>query len=219
MISLESIDAVLFDFDGTLAPNLDLADMRRQVVGLTVAAGVPEDIYTGLYIVEVIEAGAAWLTTQSSADAALYRQRAHQLILDIELDAARSTQVFPGIKDMLTQLRSCDIKIGIVTRNCRAAIETIFPDREQFVDALHARDDVVHLKPDPRHLLANLQTLKARPDSSIMVGDGALDMQAGKALNMHCIGVLTGSNDFATLQKAGANQVLTDCISLHEILS
>ena len=70
MISLESIDAVLFDFDGTLAPNLDLADMRRQVVGLTVAAGVPEDIYTGLYIVEVIEAGAAWLTTQSSADAA-----------------------------------------------------------------------------------------------------------------------------------------------------
>ena len=219
MISLESIDAVLFDFDGTLAPNLDLADMRRQVVGLTVAAGVPEDIYTGLYIVEVIEAGAAWLTIQSSADAALYRQRAHQLILDIELDAARSTQVFPGIKDMLTQLRSCDIKIGIVTRNCRAAIETIFPDREQFVDALHARDDVVHLKPDPRHLLANLQALKARPDSSIMVGDGALDMQAGKALNMHCIGVLTGSNDFATLQKAGANQVLTDCISLHEILS
>ena len=66
---LESTDAVLFDFDGTLAPNLDLADMRRRVVELTVAAGVPEDIYTGLYIVEVIEAGAAWLATQSSADA------------------------------------------------------------------------------------------------------------------------------------------------------
>ena len=117
---------MLFDFDGTLAPNLDLADMRRRVVELTVAAGVPEDIYTGLYIVEVIEAGAAWLATQSSADATLYQQRAHQLILDIELDAARSTQVFPGIKDMLTQLRSCDIKIGIVTRNCRAAIRQYF---------------------------------------------------------------------------------------------
>ena len=42
MIELESPDAVLFDFDGTLAPNLDLADMRRQVVDLTIAAGVPE---------------------------------------------------------------------------------------------------------------------------------------------------------------------------------
>ena len=215
---LESTDAVLFDFDGTLAPNLDLADMRRQVVELTVAAGIPEDVYAGLYIVEVIEAGAAWLATQNSADATLYQQRAHQLILDIELNAARSKQVFPGIKNMLTQLRHSDIKIGIVTRNCRAAIETIFPDRELFVDALHARDDVAHIKPDPRHLLANLQALKARPDSSIMVGDGALDMQAGKALNMHCIGVLTGSNDSAALQKAGANQVLANCISLHEIL-
>ncbi|MAD08359.1 MAG: haloacid dehalogenase [Gammaproteobacteria bacterium] len=215
---LESTDAVLFDFDGTLAPNLDLADMRRQVVELTVAAGIPEDVYAGLYIVEVIEAGAAWLATQNSAEATLYQQRAHQLILDIELNAARSTQVFPGIKNMLTQLRNSDIKIGIVTRNCRAAIETIFPDRELFVDALHARDDVAHIKPDPRHLLANLQALKARPDSSIMVGDGALDMQAGKALNMHCIGVLTGSNDSAALQKAGANQVLANCISLHEIL-
>ncbi|MAD07639.1 MAG: haloacid dehalogenase [Gammaproteobacteria bacterium] len=217
-MSLESTDAVLFDFDGTLAPNLDLADMRRQVVELTVAAGIPEDVYAGLYIVEVIEAGAAWLATQNSAEATLYQQRAHQLILDIELNAARSTQVFPGIKNMLTQLRNSDIKIGIVTRNCRAAIETIFPDRELFVDALHARDDVAHIKPDPRHLLANLQALKARPDSSIMVGDGALDMQAGKALNMHCIGVLTGSNDSAALQKAGANQVLANCISLHEIL-
>ncbi len=217
-MSLESTDAVLFDFDGTLAPNLDLADMRRQVVELTVAAGIPEDVYAGLYIVEVIEAGAAWLATQNSAEATLYQQRAHQLILDIELNAARSTQVFPGIKNMLTQLRHSDIKIGIVTRNCRAAIETIFPDRELFVDALHARDDVAHIKPDPRHLLANLQALKARPDSSIMVGDGALDMQAGKALNMHCIGVLTGSNDSAALQKAGANQVLANCISLHEIL-
>ncbi|HBF61921.1 MAG TPA: haloacid dehalogenase, partial [Gammaproteobacteria bacterium] len=50
--------------------------------------------------------------------------------------------------------------------------ETIFPDQGHFVDAIHARDDVTHLKPDPRHLMTNLQALKARPDSSIMVGDG-----------------------------------------------
>ena len=86
------------------------------------------------------------------------------------------------------------------------------------MDAVHARDDVVHLKPDPRHLLCNLQALDARPNRSIMVGDGALDMQAGKALNMHCIGVLTGSNDSAALRNAGANQILTDCISLHDAL-
>ena len=34
-----------------------------------------------------------------------------------------------------------------------------------------------------------------------MVGDGALDMQAGKDLNMYCIGVLSGSNDAQALLK------------------
>ena len=43
--NMTSIEAVLFDFDGTLAPNLDLLDMRRQVANLTVKAGVPEEIF------------------------------------------------------------------------------------------------------------------------------------------------------------------------------
>ena len=59
--NMTSIEAVLFDFDGTLAPNLDLLDMRRQVANLTVKAGVPEEIFRDLYIVEIIVAGHKWL--------------------------------------------------------------------------------------------------------------------------------------------------------------
>ncbi len=40
--------AILFDFDGTLVPNLDLADMRRQTADMAKAAGVPDEIYDGL---------------------------------------------------------------------------------------------------------------------------------------------------------------------------
>ena len=215
----QTTEAVLFDFDGTLAPNLDLADMRQQIVSLTVDAGVPNTVYKNLYIVEVIAAGFKWLVERDAKRAAHYQQNANQRILDIEMNAAAATQLFPGVKTMLTHLRQRSIGIGIVTRNCRAAIETMFPDLGQFVDALHARDDVIHLKPDPRHLLDNLQALKARPEHSVMVGDGALDMHAGRALNMHCIGVLTGSNDSAALRRAGATQILDDCLSLHNILS
>ena len=215
----QTTDAVLFDFDGTLAPNLDLADMRRQIVKLTVDAGVPDAVYKNLYIVEVIAAGFKWLDGSDAERAADYQQQANQRILDIEMNAAAATQLFPGVRTMLTRLRQRSIGTGIVTRNCRAAIETIFPDLGQFVDALHARDDVIHLKPDPRHLLDNLRALKARPEYSVMVGDGALDMQAGTALNMHCIGVLTGSNDSTALRRAGAAQILDDCLSLHNVLS
>ena len=74
----------------------------------------------------------------------------------------------------------------------------------------HARDDTVHLKPDVRHLQANLDVLNCSAQHSAMVGDGALDMQAGKDLNMYCIGVLSGSNDAQALLNAGANEVLQD---------
>ena len=38
---LSSQSAVLFDFDGTLVPNLDLADLRRGVTAMAIAEGVP----------------------------------------------------------------------------------------------------------------------------------------------------------------------------------
>ena len=119
---------------------------------------------------------------------------------------------------MLSGLREQQIKLGIVTRNCRAAIDVVFPQHPLYVDALHARDDVRHLKPDPRHLQDNLVALGAQATNSVMVGDGALDMRAGRELNMHCIGVLTGSNDGPALLQAGASEIFDDCLNLHKSL-
>ena len=96
---------------------------------------------------------------------------------------------------------------------------TMFPDMNEYIDCLHARDDVEYLKPDPRHLQANLDALGADPALSVMVGDGALDMQAGRELNMRCIGVLTGSNDTEALGAAGADEVLADYRGLVNLLT
>ena len=69
---LKNRDCLLFDFDGTLAPNLDLPDMRRRVVELTRQYSVPETIYKDLYIVEVINAATQYLNcllyTSDAAD-------------------------------------------------------------------------------------------------------------------------------------------------------
>ena len=213
--------AILFDFDGTLVPNLDLADMRRQIADMAKAAGVPDEIYDGLYIVEIIEASQAWLSAQDPAlanTAQAYATASHQRINDIEIQAAGNTVPFEGVRQVLGQLRDAGYRLGIVTRNCRAAVLTMFPDMDDFIDCLHARDDVDHLKPDPRHLQDNLDALGVGASAAVMVGDGALDMQAGKALNMRCIGVLTGSNDRHALTEAGATNVLADYRGLANLL-
>lgn len=214
--------AVLFDFDGTLVPNLDLTDMRRQIAAMAKAAGVPDSVYDGLYIVEIIEASQAWLSNQDTAlanSAEAYAAASHQRINDIEMQAASNTAPFTAVRPVLNQLRDKGYRLGIVTRNCRAAVLTMFPDMDEYVDCLHARDDVVHLKPDPRHLQDNLDALGAEAASSVMVGDGALDMQAGQALGMRCVGVLTGSNDTHALTDAGATEVLADYRGLVSLLT
>ena len=105
---------------------------------------MPEEIFADLYIVEIIVAGHQWLTQQDAELAAHYKRQADQLIIDIELAAAAKTTVFAGVKEMLSGLREQQIKLGIVTRNCRAAIDVVFPQHPLYVDALHARDDVRH---------------------------------------------------------------------------
>ena len=213
--------AILFDFDGTLVPNLDLADMRRQIADMAKAAGVPDEIYDGLYIVEIIEASQAWLSAQDPAlanTAQAYATASHQRINDIEMEAASNTVPFEGVLQVLGQLKDAGYRLGIVTRNCRAAVLTMFPDMDEFIDCLHARDDVAHLKPDPRHLQDNLDALGVGASAAVMVGDGALDMQAGRALNMRCVGVLTGSNNRQALIEAGATDVLADYRGLVTLL-
>lgn len=210
-----TLQGVLFDFDGTLAPNLDLPDMRRQVVALTLEAGVPEQVFADEYIVEIITASTAWLARRSSDAAARYHDRAHQLITDFELAAAAATQPFPGMPEKLSSLRAQGLRLGVVTRNCRAAVLAVFPDLLSYVDALHARDDTDHLKPDPRHLQLCLLAMAVPAQQAAMVGDGALDMHVGRSLDMFCVGVLSGSADHQRLEQAGAHVVIDSCLSLN----
>lgn len=205
------INAVLFDFDGTLAPNLDLPGMRRQVIELTLAHEVPADLFTERYIVEIIDVAGAWLADKDAETAAHYTTSAHDLITEIEMTAAAATRPFPEITAYLDSLRQADILTAVVTRNCRAAVLETFPDLLDRVTALFARDDVTYLKPDTRHLSTALRQLGCAPQNAAMVGDGRLDIHAGKALGMYCVGVLTGSSDHAALTEAGADLILPRC--------
>lgn len=200
--------ALLFDFDGTLAPNLDLPDLRARVAALTGDRGVPASVFSGRYIVEMLDAGTAWLASRDPAAAAALHEDGHRLIRRFEVDAAQDTRPFDDIPGTLAALRDQGKALAVVTRNCRDAVIAVFPDILDYCDAVLARDDVTHLKPDARHLQQALDVLGHGPSGAIMVGDGQLDMHFGKSLGLYCIGVLSGSGDAPGLRQAGADAIL-----------
>lgn len=216
--AIADASCIIFDFDGTLAPNLNLPDLRHRVIELTRSRGVPDQVVEGLYIVEIVTAATRWLADRNADIAQSYQREGRHLITNFEIDAARQTEPFPEIRRALRQLRMADKRLGVVTRNCAQAVRTVFNDIDQFCDSVLARDDVTHLKPDIRHVRQALDAMEQPPVSALMVGDSGLDMHVGRSLDMFCVGVLTGSGSAAQLTEAGAQLVLPRAADLLDFL-
>lgn len=217
---LPPFDTILFDFDGTLAVlNLDFTEMRRQLLALTLSYGLPVAALEELYMLEMIAYASTWLHRDHPAAATAYNREAEQLLQSIEIEAAQRGGLLPGVEELLRTLQQQHIAVGIVTRNCNAAVRTLFPRIDAYCQAFLARDHVTQVKPHPAHLQAALARLGRMPTRTLMVGDGTMDMQAGKTLQMFSIGVLSGSGTRASLLQYGADLVLDSATDLLHYLS
>ncbi len=216
---LPSFEAILFDFDGTLAiPNLDFADMRRQLNAFTEAQGIEVDDLSHLDMLALMDTAKAQLNQRGGDQGNAYYRQADTLLQDIEIASAQGGGLLPGIPELLNALQSRDIAVGIVTRNCEPAVRIIFPDVDTYCGALYAREHVEHVKPHPAHLQSALTRLGIAPDRALMVGDGAMDMEAGKRLGMFSIGVLSGETARDKLLAHGADLILDSAAELLHLL-
>lgn len=216
---LPACEAMLFDFDGTLAVlNLDFAEMRRQVWEFTVPWQLPMEPLERLDILELIAQATSWLAEHAPTQAQPFARGVRQLLEDMEVAAAHSSGLLPGIPALLRALQQARIGVGVVTRNCDAAVRVMFPHIDTYCQAFVPRDHVVQVKPHPAHLQAALGQLRTTADRAIMVGDGGMDMQAGKALGMFCVGVLSGAGSRDSLLTHGADLIVASAADLVQYL-
>ncbi len=207
--------AIVFDFDGTLAKlNIDFSGMRAAILDLIARYRIPAEGIMNLHILEMIEAAANRLALRSPDEASPFSHAAHALIAGIEIEAASKGTLFAGTKPLLTELVRRSIRIGVVTRNCRAAVSKTFPDIDHYCQAVLTRDDTEQIKPHPKHLTTALRLLGTLPADAAMVGDHPLDIQLGREAGTFTIGVLSGHSTREALCGAGADLILPDASSI-----
>lgn len=189
---LETVDAVLFDLDGTLVEtNIDFPLMKRRMLDLAAEHGIEADTLLSLDILAIVESACGLLASSGLHDgAAELRARAMSALEEIELRHARDTREIPFARELVCRLTAEGNKIGVVTRNCRAASEISLRVAGISPDVLICREDSQRHKPHPDPLLAALDLLQARPDASIMVGDHTMDIEAGRAAGLKTIALL-----------------------------
>jgi phosphoglycolate phosphatase len=213
------VNAVIFDFDGTLAElNIDFSSMRDEVFDLMRGYGITEELIKERYLLEIIDEADQILWKRNPSGAENFYQEAHQILHKIEMEAAEKGRLFPGTKSTLKSLRKNGIKIGIITRNCSDAVRKVFPEIDRFCDVFVSRDSVKRVKPHPDHLTYVMESLRVSGEKAVMVGDHLLDIQAGKRVGMETIGVLTGRTKKEEFENAGADYILRGAADVLDLL-
>jgi len=211
-------DAVVFDWDGTLA------DSRRVVVASFQKALSEVDCeISDTFIEQRIGIGSAETfreilrSSKTTFDEALIK-RLVALKVRNEVEMSRGIILFDGALQLLQSLQG-KIKLGLASMNDRAVIEHLLKvmSVKRFFSVVVTADDVARSKPDPEIFLKCAGELKSSPERCVVVEDSVFGVEAAKTAKMKCIAVLTGVHSKEMLEKAGPDLIVDSLTEKKEI--
>ncbi|MDE9449323.1 HAD family hydrolase [Aliiroseovarius sp. Z3] len=200
-----SIDALLFDKDGTLflfeatweswahAVLMRLTDGdldRARVIGLDIGYDLDTKSFERN---SVVIAGTPFEVVQELRRHVAYSDDALETILNEEAAVAPQVEAV-ALVPYLQTLRQRGLKIGVATndaeRPARAHLDAA--GVTGLFDFISGYDSGHGVKPEPGPCLAFATATGLAPDRVAMVGDSLHDLHAGRAAGMKTIAVLTG---------------------------
>ncbi|MEM3770535.1 MAG: HAD family hydrolase [Candidatus Bathyarchaeia archaeon] len=209
------IRAVVFDLDGTIVKfNIDFRAVRAEVRSLLIKEGVPASVLSiNESIFEMLKKMEIFMKNNGKPANKIeeVRRKALTIAEKHELEAAKTTSLQPGVKEILKALKDMGLKIGVCTVNSQKSVDHILKKFGigGFFEAVTPRDAVKNVKPNTEHLEATLKALKVDPKETLVVGDSSSDMKCAKELGAITVALPTGMSTQKELADAGANYIIT----------
>ncbi len=201
-LSKTSIQAILFDFDGTLS---DLYPRWIKPVGETIieieprlnaeilrerfTSAMPRLVQAGSGYSMFLNIRAAWIIGR---EAGLSRIQTIKLLLRLRKKKEQFYTITPfeETHQVLQTLHHMGYRLALVSTASKKTLETAIsaiPELCLF-DVIVSRDDVTRTKPDPEPMQKALDALNIDTDQAIFVGDMPQDIEGAK--NVGCKSVL-----------------------------
>ena len=206
----------IFDLDGTLLDTLtDLAASCNYALR---THGMPEhsidDVrrFVGNGVRKLMERAIPNGETNPDFEATFATFREHYMQHSLD-----TTKPYPGIEDVLTELKARGCRLAVVSNKMMAATVELckhfFPDTIEVAIGENEAEGI-RKKPAPDTVLAALKRLGVSGDNAVYVGDSDVDLSTARNSNLPCISVLWGFRDRDFLLDHGAITLITSPMEL-----
>ena len=210
----------IFDLDGTLLDTLN--DLHASCNYALRTHGMPERSleevrqFVGNGVKKLMERAIPDGLDNPLFEETLQTFRQHYLLHNLD-----TTLPYPGIMEMLQQLKAQGKRIAVVSNKFYAATQDLckhfFGDTIQV--AIGEREDIKK-KPAPDTVLEALRQLQVTRQDAVYVGDSEVDVETARNSGIPCISVLWGFRSKSFLLSHGATTFietpneLTNCIHI-----
>jgi len=212
--SPDFLQAVVFDFDGTMADSYQAiaasVNHVRQLHGLPplAVAQVRHCVGRGTdYLLEHTLPGI-------DPETAIAQYSAHHPTV-----LRSGTRLLPGVESTLGKLHSAGLKLAVCSNKPKPFTVALLDilGIAGFFQAVIGPEDAPRPKPAPDMLLAALKALAADPEHTLYVGDMTVDIETARAAKVKVFVIATGSDDAASLIAARPDKLLARFDELTEL--
>ena len=197
---MKKISLIVYDFDGTLVDtqaditasvNLALAEMNLNTLNQETISGNIGNGVVNLMTRSLMNSGCNDVETAVS----LFRKHYNHHLLD-------QTTFYPNVREVVQHFSGK--KNAILSNKPVAFIEKILKALNflQHFDSILGGDSLDAQKPDPKGLQLLISKLNCPAKQVLMIGDSAIDIEAGKQAGVLTCGVTYGLGDPDSLRDA-----------------
>ena len=195
-IRLDYIEAMLFDFEGTLVDfQWKLSEAIEETLGMLWDMGFTKDqILSRRYSTLMTEA--VQVATEIGLQPDQVREKIGSVYDRYDEDARTRWALRSGVNDFLNTIKAKGIRTGLVSnvggKTLAKALSKL--NLSDYFDVVLSRNDIMNLKPNPEGLNLAIAKLGICKDSIILLGDSLDDVNAARNAGIRIMIITDGEN-------------------------